>query len=1062
MTTGRGQVADREDRTEAEIRFEEEQAAAEAGLILPPEKAILPEPPPPPEPEPEVELPPSIITEEDVDIASKAGLPLPPPVTAEIKVGINTADPFTIKDKDVIESLQPVQSGEPQLFKTLIGQGITAFNRGVEKLKPLRRAEIKRQIKQETLREFERTINLKKLRPFTKDGLVDVVGAIEAGRSGPVNVLIKPVDIQIAQDFIQQKKTFEATHTELPDGEFINNDDLNKIKTENKELYNVLKDKGFKAAEEVQRQKWLVGNVLLSKPPEEGESIGVLFGNLAKGLFQIGEITDKEAKEWNSNLAQLKSRLGLTEEGIEEARKSYLESSQEAKKAFDFSKFKISHLWRTPELTPEQEKLKEDIDKRLADIRKLPVHKQWVELTKWEGDLTLAGLGTAAATVLPAIRSDLKKKGQDLPKPVRILVEVIGGVAAGAVIAAPLYTTLFVGTLAKTPFTPSPGTHLKETGQGIINFVLSIPAMVAAEPALATGELVGMFVVGPEAALRFMKQAEATVNPAFIPKRGLSVSYSVVRVPKTVLNRTAVTKAVNNGLRQALKDPKGRANVPIGDGVLRLEIRSTPVSEVVGGALYHATPEISPALLKGRVGQPLFTSTQAAPRFADATAGGAIGTNPAIMMIFTRKRGQPRWHPTNNLFRGTKEVEAIFPPGTQLLRVKNLRSRLLGEKSGEFITTHNGKVIKIYRFREPGAAVPTFGIAELAAVRIRAVQAGLADLIKGRKGFKVIKVEDVPTLTRRIVKELDKKKGADLKQLDINKTIDTIVRKEINELTKDNRTGFERLWRERPQRFEGRYLATVGRSLETLRRTPLPQRIYRTPVARQEYEVALERQARGIRRIKTAPREPYPIRAETNIATIRARPSAPRRERIPPRPPVIPVPERSTPREEVPRRIIPPVRRREPREERRAEVRIVSVKKPAVKKAPPITDDLREKATKAQMRGKITWRQGEVTRKGKRVGIWYVIKWPYASRRDASISFGPPKGAKVVKGKLSAFRTIQTLVGQSPDFLLRLDLGIVDIAIDKPTRKPGKPGAIRYKPDPKQRTRGDIVLKQVR
>jgi len=103
-------------------------------------------------------------------------------------------------------------------------------------------------------------------------------------------------------------------------------------------------------------------------------------------------------------------------------------------------------------------------------------------------------------------------------------------------------------------------------------------------------------------------------------------------------------------------------------------------------------------------------------------------------------------------------------------------------------------------------------------------------------------------------------------------------------------------------------------------------------------------------------------------------------------------------------------------------------------------------------KGTITWRQGKV---------WYAIKPPYKEKGDVLLLKHPPVGAEVYKGASSAYKTIQALEGDV-NIVLNLDLGVQDITIKSPTRKPGKKGAIKYRKDPQRRTTGDISLKGIR
>ena len=86
------------------------------------------------------------------------------------------------------------------------------------------------------------------------------------------------------------------------------------------------------------------------------------------------------------------------------------------------------------------------------------------------------------------------------------------------------------------------------------------------------------------------------------------------------------------------------------------------------------------------------------------------------------------------------------------------------------------------------------------------------------------------------------------------------------------------------------------------------------------------------------------------------------------------------------------------------------------------------------------------------------IKSPFKSQADVKVTRKPPAGAKVVKGLGSAYKTIQTLTGAPPAFLLTLDMGAFDVHI----KRDGKIAKIKYKRDVKTKTRSDISLAGVR
>jgi hypothetical protein len=111
---------------------------------------------------------------------------------------------------------------------------------------------------------------------------------------------------------------------------------------------------------------------------------------------------------------------------------------------------------------------------------------------------------------------------------------------------------------------------------------------------------------------------------------------------------------------------------------------------------------------------------------------------------------------------------------------------------------------------------------------------------------------------------------------------------------------------------------------------------------------------------------------------------------------------------------------------------------------PPGSSNPLPQATIGKSNGMFTWYQGE-----RRVGnemrdIWYIIKSPYKSAKDAFVSDYPPKGATVVKGAGAAHLTIKQLTGEAPSEVI-MQMGVMDIDV---TGKGDKINSIRFIADP--------------
>jgi len=119
-----------------------------------------------------------------------------------------------------------------------------------------------------------------------------------------------------------------------------------------------------------------------------------------------------------------------------------------------------------------------------------------------------------------------------------------------------------------------------------------------------------------------------------------------------------------------------------------------------------------------------------------------------------------------------------------------------------------------------------------------------------------------------------------------------------------------------------------------------------------------------------------------------------------------------------------------------------------VKPKPPLDKDITQEQKRALFKNSIAWKQG--------FGWWAIKKingkWQKAFFRK------PPEGARLVAGGLkSAYKTIQSIYGDSPEILTG-DLGFMDITINRPDKNPGKAGAIKFKPDIENKTHGDVQL----
>lgn len=840
---------------------------------------------------------------------------------------------------------------------------------------------------------------------------------------------------------------FKTMHKELPGGDWVPIDIWEELPKHYQDIglsksYNamdeairsderILATAGF--SEVVDGETWYkVSEALSSNDPKVKAAIGALFPSeeVAPTVVAIpapAEAMSLKPTEWwhrltpwteekgetlGNELAErieiVKDKLKLTPNEIEEARQAFLHVEDPSILQKLAGSFKISDLWATPtkELTPEQERLLKVIKEKSEELNKLPLAQQWVETKKLETNLGAAAFGQAV-TVLPAIRSELKAKGVDLPTPLRITAEVIGGVAIGALILAPLATGQIATELAKTAIVPQKGEHLKEIGVGIADFFISIPSMIAAEPAMASGELVGMFIIGPESALKFLKVTGAKGFPSYIPKRGMGIEYSVVKVPSKIAGKEAIVAAVNEGIKRALRNKSGETIVNIGDGSLRLKIRSTPFSEVVGPALWHATPELAKALQKGIVKGELYTSPHLAVRFAESSASGVPMTKPAILMIHT-KAGKVKWRPSTNLYKGAKELEAIYG-AARLQRVESLWSRLTLGKLGDFFTTSKGNIIPIYRFMEKGAKVPSISLLDLTIIRIKTIEASLVDLIKGKKGIEIIS-ESKSKMAKRIRKDI---KNEVLKGKEIRDAHDIVFRREVRRLVGERPRLIERLYRRSPEIFEEAYRENLAREFRyTMTRTRLTE-APRVKHTSREDRVDIRRERLTITRRRYSERLDREIR---------------RLERL----------RQTKPRTRV--------------ERKRLDLRLDKIKLERENLRKKLQLDLLFRAGDKKVRdykGAEAWQQGYLRRGKELVGVVKVWVPPFR-QEDLETYWADrlPPDVKISKGKPK--ETVQLIRGTKPSPEAKTaDIGAFLVTTKSPTPSPGRAGAITFKKDVK-------------
>jgi hypothetical protein len=886
------------------------------------------------------------------------------------------------------------------------------------------------------------------------------------------------------KEIANRQAAFEGSHTRLPDDSWILNSDLEAIKKESPESYELLTTKGYatyeaeynKALDSLKAKRTI--DPLTGKPASYMDDQGNV--DLARAVANMSpEERDRLALLFNKSDidASVKATTPLTQA---------LSETSEAYKRWKEGKASFADMW-----------------------------------TLAYGDkLQVAGAPYAGAEVergFAKVREKIKDSLSGLPTAIRVPTEFATRMVGGAMVAAPWYTGQMILAVAGIPTAENKVGYVKDIGSGMANYFKSVPGMVKKDPAMA-GELVGVFILGPEGALKLAKGVATKGSPWYIPNQGMRFSFTTGKLATKTgeidaliragrITETDIARAIARAQDRALTSPAAVASARIGKSNVFLHIEPTPVSKQFGGILWHAAPERAPFKGKafevkaGGAEPAMFTSIHAAPRFAIQSAHGPAATAPALVMIYTKKSGL-RWYPSVvqdarsiatmeskgfeylgsgkakpgaygpiKTYATRFENEALLPNGMKLYRVTNLRSRVMGASAGEFVTTADGWVMPIYRFAEKGAKVPKVGLAELTAIRIDSVAHGLRLLLKSEKGKGKVGFgaesgrAEVGTLAKQL-EAIGKTamrgktgKAADTAYYNaIDKAmvtrLDGMLRQypQATKAYKANPEAYETAYRERLNSDMARYYGTSPRA--AYREAPYVDLRRDTRLERRLVEDRIQRQGRELPRRGPVPRtqsyrvteraryvEP-PRRVPATRGTAKRTPppeGIPRTERTPP-PPRTPPPATPPPRTPPPR--TPPPRTPPP-------------ETPPPPRTPPRRDapdkEKREYIRKSE--GAITFRLGELHDKD----VWHVIVEPYQDRENYLTVIGDrPRGTHLIRGPGSAYKTAQMVYGPKLTRSVSLDIGVTDVLLEP---MPGKQGvAISFRGDPHLSTTSDINI----
>jgi hypothetical protein len=466
----------------------------------------------------------------------------------------------------------------------------------------------------------------------------------------------------------------------------------------------------------------------------------------------------------------------------------------------------------------------------------------------------------------------------------------------------------------------------------------------------------------------------------------------------------------------------------------------------LGPGLHTRFSRTSAAGIKGGISSGVIVGYEDIAKLPRKVAREALAGNEmreAAIKYFDGSRGSGQIVEGFKKFGRIMEFENVATNGTQISRVRNLRSKLKVGKGEYYTRDSQGKLELFQMYVEGGRATP-YTLKELYQLKGYALRNSIVDLgvglknklreLKNRKPTPkeagiLTKEEKILNKMSQIDRDVKAGKIRKSEALDIKRqAIDDIRFEEsVRKFTPEERIRFNadpvvkrtnaRVIKENTRAQQDR-LYRAEETVRQLQRTPRAEEV-RTGKTR-----AAERTAES--------REPSRQPRETTTRETTAREAEDRggEERPPEDRQARETPDRETPpRDTTPRgRVSTPGRESEKEEE----------KKKTTKPVLPTTEMRQGKADFPK--GTVAWKQG--------IG-WWVFVPPYTGPEDRLFILKKPRGAEIATDAKTAAGTIQSMGGPSAvDF--KFDMGIVDVDLKSPPRRPNRPEgrkAIRFKLD---------------
>lgn len=270
---------------------------------------------------------------------------------------------------------------------------------------------------------------------------------------------------------------------------------------------------------------------------------------------------------------------------------------------------------------------------------------------------------------------------------------------------------------------------------GMMEFFKEVPGTFISSP-YGAGRMIGLFILSPESIYKAGKGAAASLRPSYIPERGMAMRINTLRVVFTAKQLdllsemgSAELKLLGTRIGEALM--KGKHYVK-DFGRFKLEVKTVPYQKVVGNALFHFTPDITP-FTKGKpvpITGKLYTSPHAAISAGiQSLVKGTKAIKPGLVEVRVPEGYTFKGAPIEKLLASGRAIEIEAPLKGTLEPIRGFTGK--GVSSNMYFGNY-----PIRRFTLQGVDTPIVKLTpkELLKIRTLAGKEALADVFLGWNG----------------------------------------------------------------------------------------------------------------------------------------------------------------------------------------------------------------------------------------------------------------------------------------------------------------------------------------